>query len=120
MNTYKYKREFRLLTPADFQNVFNAHPKKFSCRYYTILAANNSLGYARIGFTISKKKAKNATDRNQVKRIVRDDFRLIHAQLPSVDMVFIAKQGIAKAENKQLRKELDFTWKKLKRLANKS
>ena len=120
MNTYKYKREFRLLTPADFQNVFNANPKKFSCRYYTILAATNTLGHARIGFTISKKKAKNATDRNQVKRVVREEFRLTHPDLPAVDMVFIAKQGIALAENEALRKELDFTWKKLKRVANKS
>ncbi|WP_143870776.1 ribonuclease P protein component [Catenovulum sediminis] len=119
MKACPYKREYRLLTPADFQGVFDAKPKKFSCRYYTILAANNSLGYARLGFTISKKKAKFATQRNKIKRVVREHFRLTHADLPAIDMVFIAKQGISSADNEMLRHELSYTWKKIQRYIKK-
>ncbi|WP_440903113.1 ribonuclease P protein component [Catenovulum sp. SX2] len=115
MKTFPFKRESRLLTPADFQSVFDARPKKFSCRYYTILAAKNSFANARIGFTISKKKAKFATERNQVKRVVREYFRLNQHNLNNVDLVFIGKQGIANATNAELRHELNYTWKKIQR-----
>ncbi|WP_040459114.1 ribonuclease P protein component [Gayadomonas joobiniege] len=115
MKTYAYKRELRLLTPADFQSVFDARPKKFSCRYYTILAAKSNFDKPRLGFTISKKKARFAVQRNKIKRVARDSFRLQQHELPNVDMVFIAKQGIALASNETLRHELEYTWKKIKR-----
>lgn len=119
MSSYTYKRELRLLTPADFQNVFNSNPKKFSCRLYTILACQNNFEQPRLGFTVSKKKAKRAVDRNALKRVVREEFRLQQHELPNFDMVFIPKMGITNADNQMLRHELSYTWKKLKRFLAK-
>lgn len=115
MKTYAFTRELRLLTPADFQTVFDTRPKKFSCRYYTILASKSKFDKPRLGFTISKKKARFAVQRNTIKRVTRESFRKQQHDLPKVDMVFIAKQGIALASNETLRQELDYTWKKIKR-----
>ncbi len=119
MKTYPYGRELRLLTPAHFSSVFNSSPRKFACRLYTILVSKNQLGHPRIGFTISKKKAKLAVDRNRIKRVVRDNFRLNQADLPAVDMVFIARQGISDCDNKQIHKELEITWQKLRKFSAK-
>jgi len=47
---------------------------------------------ARIGITVSSKVA-NAVGRNRVKRLVREAFREVEAQLPPVDLVVIARSG---------------------------
>lgn len=120
MSSYTYPRALRLLTPADFQVVFNANPKKFSCRYYTILACPNKRPKPRLGFTVSKKKAKLAVDRNSIKRVVRNEFRLQQHNLPCFDLVFIPKVGITKASKQELRDELNYTWTKLKKFLTKS
>ncbi|NTS76351.1 ribonuclease P protein component [Catenovulum sp. SM1970] len=119
MKSYPYGRELRVLTPAQFSNIFNSNPRKFACRLYTILLCKNDLDNPRLGFTISKKKVKLAVNRNRVKRIVRDNFRLNQAELPNVDMVFIARQGIDQVDNAQIHQELNNTWQKLRKFANK-
>jgi ribonuclease P protein component len=45
------------------------------------------LDSARLGLVIGKKLLKRAVDRNRVKRIVREQFRLRRAALPACDLV---------------------------------
>ncbi len=42
---------------------------------------------ARLGVVVAKKLLKRAVDRNRVKRVVREQFRLHRGNLPGVDMV---------------------------------
>jgi len=42
---------------------------------------------ARIGLVVGKKQFKHAVDRNRVKRIVREQFRLRREALPAFDLV---------------------------------
>ena len=42
---------------------------------------------ARLGLVVAKKLLKRAVDRNKVKRVVREQFRLRRAGLPAVDLV---------------------------------
>lgn len=120
MKSYAYGRELRLLTPEHFQQVFNSSPRKFACRLYTILICKNNQEHPRLGFTISKKKAKLAVDRNRIKRVTREQFRLNASELPAIDMVFIARQGIADIDNEQLIRELNNTWQKIQKFYKKS
>lgn len=119
MKKHAYSRELRLLTPEHFSQVFNSSPRKFACRLYTILVCKNQLGHPRIGFTISKKKAKLAVDRNRIKRVVRENFRLKNDKLPPIDMVFIARQGIAEQQNAEIVRELNITWQKIQKFSAK-
>ncbi|AWB66380.1 ribonuclease P protein component [Saccharobesus litoralis] len=119
MKTYAYGRELRLLTPEHFQQVFNSSPRKFACRLYTILICKNNLDNPRLGFTISKKKAKKAVDRNRIKRVAREQFRLHAADLPNIDMVFIARQGIAEQSSAEIARELNITWQKIRKFSKK-
>jgi len=67
----------------------------------------NPLGIARLGITAGR-KAGNACARNRIKRRLREYFRLNRDKMPSgTDMVFIASQGAAALETKQLFAELD-------------
>jgi len=44
-------------------------------------------GDARLGLVVGKKLLKRAVDRNRVKRIVREQFRLRRSKLPVCDLV---------------------------------
>lgn len=47
----------------------------------------NELGHARLGMVIGKRQFKRAIDRNRMRRIIRETFRLYSPDLPAVDVV---------------------------------
>jgi ribonuclease P protein component len=57
-----------------------------------VLALETGGTRPRIGITVSSKVA-NAVARNRVKRWVREAFRAVQADLPSIDLVVIARAG---------------------------
>lgn len=112
MVNYSFSRELRLLTPDDFQPVFkNAIPAVSP--HLTLLARKNNLDHPRIGMAIPKKHIKRAVGRNRIRRIVREQFRHQQQQLPAIDIVVIAKAGIADLSNQEINKVLDKLWRKL-------
>jgi len=105
------------LTPDDFQPVFkNAIPAVSP--HLTLLARKNNLDHPRIGMAIPKKHIKRAVGRNRIRRIVREQFRLQQHQLPAIDIVVIAKAGIADLSNQEINKILDKLWRKLVQRCN--
>lgn len=114
-----FKRHARLLDAADFSRVFNnAH--RSSDRLLTVLAANNALEHPRLGLAISKKNARRAVDRNRIKRIIRESFRLQQANLPAADFVVMAKPITKDASNSEIFKSLEIHWNRLRKLCEKS
>lgn len=105
------------MTPDDFQPVFkNAVPAVSP--HLTLLARKNNLDHPRIGMAIPKKHIKLAVGRNRIRRIVREQFRLKQHQLPAIDIVVIAKAGIADLSNQEINKVLDKLWRKLVQRCN--
>ena len=75
----------------------------------------NSGSSARLGFVVGKKAVKRAVQRNWIKRLLRDRFRLARENLPAIDMVFIVRRGHnANAFDKSdFKRQLEGIWKKL-------
>lgn len=109
---FTFTRELRLLTPSDFNTVFK-NPLRASSPHITFVAQRNDLGYPRIGFALAKKQIKRAHERNRLKRIIRDYFRLNQHQLPAMDMVVMARTSAMSLTSTEIRELLDKLWQRL-------
>jgi ribonuclease P protein component len=54
---------------------------------YTFYTERRESGPARLGMMVTRKHAARATDRNRVKRCIREAFRLEQEQLASLDVL---------------------------------
>jgi ribonuclease P protein component len=107
--------EQRLHTAAEFGRVF-ADPARSTDRFFTVLARPGGRAVARLGLTISRRVAKRAVDRNRLKRLARETFR-VQRHLPSWDFVVLAKPGAAAAEQGALRASLEHHFVRLRNVA---
>jgi len=105
----------RLHTSKEFGRVF-AEPARSSDRFFTILGRPNAQPIARLGLTISRRAAKRAVDRNKLKRLAREAFRM-QQSLPCWDFVVMAKTGADRTEYRVLRASLDQHFNRLKATA---
>lgn len=117
MGNTQYSRELRLLTPSHFENVFKDAIPSVSPSM-TILGRHNDFNHPRLGITVSKKNVRKAHDRNRVKRLIRESFRLNQHKLPHADIVVVVKKGLDKQTNEQIFVLLEKLWKKLTKRCN--
>nr|WP_174840201.1 ribonuclease P protein component [Shewanella sp. Iso12] len=106
-----------MLTPAQFKTVF-INPIKASSAEITLLAVPNEMQHPRLGLTVAKRHVKRANQRNRIKRVIRDSFRLNQHDLPPLDIVVLVRGGVLDMDNEQLRKLVEKLWRKLSRRFN--
>lgn len=107
-----FSRQQRLLNSNAYKRVFEDAAVKVGTKHIVVLATPNTEGFARLGLVVSKKNVRLAVNRNKVKRIIRESFRLKQAKLTAFDIVVIAKQGID-PQPESLWEQLEKVWKKL-------
>lgn len=108
MNDFNKSR--RLLTKSDFDHVFSK-AKKVATKYFVILYRDNDISQARLGIAVAKKMIPKAHDRNRVKRVLRESFRT--NEIKAVDIIFLARPGLAKLKKSELTSNLEQAWGKL-------
>ncbi|GAB3032691.1 MULTISPECIES: ribonuclease P protein component [Oleiagrimonas] len=106
----------RLRRAADFA-ALRKPTGRLSSECFRIRYRDNQVGFARLGQAVSRRVSKRAVDRNRIKRIVRESFRLARAQMPHVDVLIIANPAAAAASRADLRADLDRLWQRLQRRA---
>ena len=86
----RFTRQSRLLHPEQFRAVFNGHPDTVSDRLFRLLAisrrqpqsasmdAPEQIVDSRLGLAIAKKNVPKASQRNRIKRQIREAFRHFH------------------------------------------
>lgn len=83
---FGFGRQCRLLTPAQFAEVFATRQVLRGAHFVLHYRPNQQPG-ARLGLAIPKKQARAAVLRNAVKRQARELFRRNHHGLPAMDVV---------------------------------
>ena len=117
-----FSKALRLLTPADFKQVFDAAELRVSSKELLILARINRFDHPRLGLVIAKKHVRRAVQRNRIKRVIRESFRHRQAALldaRGIDTIVLARVGIDKLDNPALQHLLDGLWRQLQRKAQK-
>jgi len=114
-----FPRSVRLLSKHDYQQVFN-NPVRSSDFCFTILAISNSLDRSRLGLAIAKKTIARSTQRNRIKRLVRESFRHEQLNTGTIDIVVLAKRGLEKVSNEDIRQSLGKHWSRLVKKCGKS
>ncbi|AUF99453.1 ribonuclease P protein component [Pseudomonas sp. 09C 129] len=110
-----FSREKRLLTPRHFKAVFDSPTGKVPGKNLLLLARNNDLDHPRLGLVIGKKSVKLSVERNRLKRLMRESFRLHQDALVGWDIVIVARKGLGDVENPELIQHFDKLWKRLAR-----
>jgi ribonuclease P protein component len=118
--TYGFGRELRLLTALDYKTVFDDAQLKVACPQLLILARRNSSPRPRMGLIIAKKNVKLACTRNRLKRLMRESFRHQQHQLPNLDIVVMARRGLADMDNADIQKLIEKQWQRLCKRAKPS
>lgn len=110
-----FGREKRLLTPRQFSAVFDSPSGKVPGKNVLLLARNNELDHPRLGLVIGKKSVKLSVERNRIKRVIRETFRLSQDDLVGWDIVVVARKGLGDLENPELIQQFGKLWKRLAR-----
>lgn len=110
-----FGRDKRLLTSRHFSAVFDSPTGKAPGKSVLLLARDNGLDHPRLGLVIGKKSIKLAVERNRLKRIIRDSFRLHQQMLAGLDIVVVARKGLGDLDNPELHQQFVKLWKRLAR-----
>lgn len=113
MGVSGFPRQARLLKPAQFKSVFDNPPLRFSAGEIVLLARPGNATGSRLGVVAPKRACRLATGRNRFKRQARESFRLRQALLPGLDIVILARNGVADLDNAGIRQRLDTLWTRL-------
>lgn len=105
--------EYRVKSRKDFLRIQSEGAKERSYNFLLCALPNTASEFPRLGITVTTKVHKRANERNRIKRQVREFFRARKTYLTSnLDIVIIALNRACELTNPEIRKELNFLFKK--------
>jgi ribonuclease P protein component len=110
-SAYRFTTRNRLLDSRAFARVFDKAARSRDA-LFTVLYRDNDIEIARLGLAISKKNCRKATDRNRIKRIIRESFRHHGARLAGLDVVVLNQHAATEAPIPALFESLESHWQR--------
>ncbi|MGA1073094.1 MAG: ribonuclease P protein component [Pseudohongiellaceae bacterium] len=107
MSENAFPKTARLLSPKDYKPVFDNSRYKVSTKQFLLLATASQARRPRLGLVIAKKNVSKAVQRNRLKRVLRESFRLRQSEIPLIDIVVLARKDADKLAPLELRKMID-------------
>ncbi|WP_414981989.1 ribonuclease P protein component [Congregibacter sp.] len=96
----------RLLTAAEYSQVFKDPDHKAGQKELLLLARHNDLPQHRLGLAVAKKHVPTAVNRNIIKRLAREHFRVLEQKTPSLDIVILTRPGARNASSTHIKEAL--------------
>jgi ribonuclease P protein component len=94
---FRLPKQAKLVKTDDYSSVFNFR-KRIANKYLVMRYCPNDKNSARLGLIVAKKTAKLAVQRNYMRRVLRELFRLNQHQLPAVDVVIQVQKVFEKPD----------------------
>jgi len=91
--SFGFGPERRLSRRGDFERLLT-QGKRRNLAGYTFFLEKRGEGPPRLGILISRKHAAKATERNGIKRCIREAFRLEQSRLGGIDMLIRPPYGV--------------------------
>jgi ribonuclease P protein component len=102
----------RLRRKRDFDAAY-ARGRRVSDVFFTVTATSNSSDAPRLGLAVALRAAGSAVERNRIRRIIRESFRLHQREIPPLDLVVGARPAAAAASGRTLQASLASLWKRV-------
>jgi ribonuclease P protein component len=102
----------RLRRKKDFDAAY-ARGRRLGDGYFGMTATANTAGVPRLGLAVAVRVAGGAVERNRIRRVIKESFRMHQEQLPAVDLVVSARPKARDAAGALLRESLEGLWKKV-------
>lgn len=117
LSRFLFSKQQRLLAAREFSALFADAPIRASHPCFLVLCNLNSFEKARLGLVIAKKQIKKSHDRNRIKRLIRESFRLQQHKLPHIDAIVLARKGADALSNSEIQVILHGLWKRISKRA---
>ena len=109
-----FPRARRLRTPGDFKRVYAAG-RRIGHDFFSVTAQPNDLERARLGMAVAVRAMGGAVERNRIRRLIRESFRLHQALVPALDIVIGVRPNARGVAATELRASLEQLWDRLQR-----
>ena len=108
-----HSQERRLRRKREFDAVY-AHGRRFGNSFFGVTAHVNDKGWPRLGLAVAVKTAGNAVERNRIRRMIRESFRLHQHEIPALDVVVSARLRARGCVATELRAQLESLWQEVR------
>jgi ribonuclease P protein component len=102
----------RLRRKKDFDAAY-ARGRRLGDGFFGMTATLNTEGAPRLGLAVAVRVAGGAVERNRIRRVIKESFRLHQGEIPAVDLVVSARPKARDAPGKLLHESLAALWKKV-------
>jgi len=93
MADFRFRKHEHLRRPDEFRRVYDRR-RSVSDGWLIVYACENGLPHLRVGLSVPKKKVALATQRNRLRRLYREAFRLMRHEMPvGMDLVLIPNRA---------------------------
>lgn len=86
---FAFPKSYRLIKTDEYSSVFGFR-KALKSPHFLLhyrLRATDEVAGARLGLVVAKRLLRRSVDRNLIRRLAREHFRLMRCQLPSRDLI---------------------------------
>ncbi|MDT8398185.1 MAG: ribonuclease P protein component [Pseudomonadales bacterium] len=108
-----FPKKSRLLSSKDYTPVFENPDFRVSSRHFLLLARSSKHAGARLGIVVGKKNIAKAVQRNRLKRLIRESFRAKKQHFDTIDLIVLARKGLAELDKQTIRHQLDVLFSEL-------
>lgn len=87
----------RLIRRAEYLACYENGARRFTRNFVIFVRPDAGLAQGRVGLAVTRKSG-NAVERNRIKRVLREFFRLHQGSLPRADIVVTPKRHVKAAQ----------------------